>query len=128
MSVKPLDIEPITEIELKVYRGDSISWDLVALLTDDTPVDLSSVVGIIFSVKQKVSDAATLFTRMLAGGITVTNPTAGVYRLSLINENTNDLEPGTYECDVEVELTADNFFTPARGTLKVLDEITRSAV
>lgn len=126
MSVNPPSLKQETKIELEVFQGKDVTWRMpVVNAQDDTAVDITGA-AIIFSVKERVADATTLFTRIVGTGIVidpdqVTNK--GKYQLSLIPLNTEDLDPQLYECDVELTLNLREQ-TIARGTLEVLDVVT----
>lgn len=113
-------------IALQVFQGKDITWEMpVVNIQDDTAVDITGA-AIIFSVKFRVDDTTSLFTRIVGTGIVidpdqVTNK--GKYQLSLVPANTEDLDPKLYQCDVELTLNSREQ-TIARGTLEVLDVVT----
>lgn len=126
MSVNPPLLDQATKIALQVYQGKDITWEMpVVNIQDDAAVDITGA-ALIFSVKEKTSDTSPLFTRIVGTGIVidpdqVTNK--GKYQLSLVPANTEDLDTGDYQCDVQITLSGKEQ-TIARGTLAVLSVVT----
>lgn len=126
MSASPPLLDSATKIELQSHKGKDITWEMTVLnIEDEATVDITGA-SVIFSVKEKVSDAAALFTRSVGSGIVINVDqinNKGKFQLSLVPANTASLDPGTYQCDVEITLSGKEQ-TPGRGTLAILDVVT----
>lgn len=122
MSVNPKSLKVETGLELQVYQGKDITWEMTVVNIEDGEAVNIAGAAIVFTVKENIEDSATLFSRSVGSGIIIDADQVnnkGKYQLSLIPSNTDNLDPGTYEFDIQLTLSGKEQ-TIARGTLEAL--------
>lgn len=107
--------------DIVVYRRDT--WDglVITLSKNNEPVDLTSC-SITMQVKVNPTDVDSMLTLNTANnGITITEPTAGKFRINSVVIN---LEPGTYYYDIQFNFSPTLIKTYMFGTFDVTQDIT----
>lgn len=98
-----------------MYRGDTLSFNVEI---EDLKEDLSSIY---FSCKPMMDDYY-IFQKSLANGCQKLE--TGKYNVHVSPEDTQNVDPGTYRMDLQIEIGADRY-TVMKGTLKIVDDVTR---
>ena len=88
-----------------------------------------------FTVKDRTSDEdsqAHIMKRNTAAGgsdseILVTNPTGGAMEVYLVPADSVDMNPGTYQYDVQVILANGKTYTIVRSQITFKEDVTRAA-
>lgn len=101
---------------------------------DGSVVDLTGA-KIWFTVKDRTSDEdseAHIMKRNTAAGgsdseILVTNPTGGALEVYLVPADSTDMNPGTYQYDVQVILANGKTYTIVRSQITFKEDVTRAA-
>jgi hypothetical protein len=88
--------------DIRITRGQDVSWPLSYSDSNGLPYDLTSVGGLYLTVKRQLIDSfATLITKsILNGGIVVGDPaTAGIASVAFVPADTASLDEGRYMYD-----------------------------
>lgn len=120
MSVSPKKLRVAIDGDLEIVAGNNITWKMIVENIENGTVPDITGATLTFTVKEKKTDTSATFTRTTGGnGITLSDPTNGIFKLALIPSNTSSLTPKPYFCDIEITLNAlvDTIFL---GTLEVL--------
>ena len=103
---------------LSMVRGDTLAFAIEIAGLDQ---DLDSA---FFSCKLDARDNDYVFQKSLGEGISKVE--TGKYRVRVAPEDTENIEVGTYEYDLQIGANGD-IFTVLKGKLKVVMDITREA-
>lgn len=79
----------------------TIFLDLVAKDNNGDIIDLTGVLSITFTLRQKPDSAAVLITKTLGSGVTVTDATVGAHRVTLDPADTLDFN-GNYVFETKI--------------------------
>jgi hypothetical protein len=112
-------------LQLTMVRGDTYSFD-IAVLQNGAPFNLTGCT-LLFTAKYNVRDASPFFQRSsVTGGITVTNATGGLATVAFTPSNTTPLALHIYDLPYDIQVTdgSGNIYTPIRGILRVLPDVT----
>jgi len=108
-----------------MFRGED---KVLSVTVDDgaTPPVAKNITGwtLAFTLRQSAGDATVLITKTTSSGITITNPTGGVFQVSLDDVDTIALASGKYAYDCK-RMDADAEAILVYGTLTLLAEVTR---
>lgn len=117
-----------TDLNFSMYRGDTKIIDCVLSDELSAPYNLSGAY-LWFTAKRTITEAdnAAPVYLTLADGITVTNAPAGAFRIEIVPAKTYSLTSGaTLLCDMQMSDTSNRVYTIGRGTLTVIEDITRT--
>ena len=103
-------------LPLEIYAGDDFSTDLT-FEEDDLPIDLTGATITAQWRKSKYSETSVSFV------VTVTSAVGGEVTLSMGKVATATLNDGHW--DIQAVLAGGSVRTLARGTVKVIKDITR---
>lgn len=107
---------------MRMIRGDTLSFGVEYSFDDETSQDLETCY---FSCKKNADDEEYAFQKSLSDGISKVN--SGQYRIRIAPEDTEDLEAGNYNYDLEIGLNDDKF-TLLRGILRIDEDVTRGGI
>lgn len=109
----------------EIFRGED---KILSVTVDDgeTPAVAVNITGwtLSFTLRETTGSATALLTKTTASGITITDPTAGVFQVSIEDVDTIALTPGKYAYDVK-RMDAGAEAVLVYGTLTLLAEVTR---
>lgn len=106
----------MTNYDIKMVRGDTLSFDLVI-----SDIDVSSIESLVFSVKKRLKDEYYIFQKTLSNGITYLGD--GIYRFRIAPEDTQCLAASNYEYDIEIKISSD-VYTLIIGKLTLIADVT----
>lgn len=110
-------------MNIDTIRGDTLNIQLE--IESDTTLDLTSNdVNITFSLKQSATSAAYVFQKDKTAVTALGN---NIFMLRIAPEDTNDLIPGFYYYDIELQV-GDDIYTVAIGRMHIEVDITRPPV
>jgi hypothetical protein len=113
-------------VNFTMTRGDDVSWACTATLSGD-PYDLASC-ALYFTGKSKFTDddASAIFQKSIGDGIVVTNPTQGLFTVSLVPGDTTALSKvrTMLVWDLELVDSAGKTYTLNSGNLVVNPDVT----
>ena len=104
-------------------RGDIRDVQFTVYASNGTVTELDFT-EIYFTVKEKANDTAALFQKTLTGD-TITKESTGVYKFSIMPEDTDNLNIGRYVFDIEL-LVGDTVKQTTLGTLDLTPEVTHA--
>lgn len=114
--------------ELSMSRGDSASWRFQVTDVDNpTGTDLSTVLGVRFTAKRRVSDvdADAVIRKTVGSGVTITDAATGMIEVALVPGDTSaETAACTLLWDIQVTGAASDPHTVASGTLRVDLDVT----
>lgn len=90
--------------KIKMVRGRTEAFEVPVTDAEGVPYELADGESVIFGIKKNAKDNAAIFTKL------ATHEGSGVYRISLIPEDTESIDPGDYVYDVGLRSGTD-FFT-----------------
>lgn len=107
----------------QVVSGDAPAGGIVFTVTDQAGavVDLTGA-SVRWSARRLNSATVAIEKTTAAGGVEITDPTAGVFVVSLEAADTAALE-GVYLHEAEVEDVAGNVWTAARGHMTITEDV-----
>ena len=107
---------------LEMIKGDTLSF-AVEIEFDEAPQKLEKAD---FSCKMNLDDDEALFHKELGKGINFSKQdgTKMYYIVRVAPEDTENIEPGMYYYDLQIELNGD-VFTILNGALKIESDVTR---
>ena len=106
--------------KITFYRGDTTTINVS--LTD---TDLTGG-AVFFTAKSEIDDNATDSTAVVTKKVTShTDPTAGETTITLNASDTNTIDPGTYDYDIQIVFASGVVSTVQVGKLEVKGDITR---
>lgn len=110
-------------MNIDAIRGDTLNIQIE--IEPDTVLDLTSDdVNITFSCKQSATAAPYIFQKDKTA---VTTLGDNIFMLRIAPEDTNDIIPGYYNYDIELQV-GDDIYTLALGRLHIEADITRPPV
>lgn len=111
---------------VEIYRGDNRTFKVTVKDGDGNAVNIAGA-SIVFSVKEKISDAAYIIQKSSSVGseITITDAANGIYEVYLLPADSQNLDIRTYEYDSELTTSTGKIYTVVRGEFTVYAEITR---
>jgi len=92
--------------ELEMHAGDDLKIDVTVNDSSGDAVDISAATVIIFGISL-VKRGATIFTKTLTAGITITNGPLGQLRITLDAADTAGLNPRTYFHELKVVISGE---------------------
>lgn len=105
------------QANFSVYKGEDVG------ITDSmSPVTNITGWSLQFTLRRYYGDAAAVLTKTIGAGITVTDATNGVFKVSIASADTANLTPGVYVYDVE-RADAGNRTVLTIGYLNILPEV-----
>jgi hypothetical protein len=118
-----------------MFLRDDRTLDVSANYESDGSVVNLTGAKVWFTVKDRTSDAdaqAHIMKRNAAAGgsdseILITNPTGGAIEIYLVPADTENMNPGTYQYDVQVILSNGKTYTIARSQITFKEDVTRAA-
>lgn len=100
-----------------LYKGEDV------VVTDSmTPVTNITGWSLQFTLRKNYGDATALVTKTVGAGITVTDATNGVFKITLASADTANLALGNYVYDVE-RTDVGNRTVLSIGNLNILPEV-----
>ena len=113
---------------LKLTRGDSQTYTVTFAKADGTPYCLKNwVVFFTMKTNHSLPDAEASVQKIITTFADTTAGTSGVAVISLLPEDTTNLEPGEYDFDIAVRTAANESFTPMVGKMILGYDVTRSS-
>ena len=121
----------IEDNHIKMFKGDHRDLEVTLSWPDGDPVDLTDA-EIRFTVKEKLKDpqSAAKITKAnaAAGGsddeIKIINAAGGRLDVYLVPADTEDIDPATYQWDIEVILSSGKKITAVRDRITLKDDVT----
>jgi len=108
-----------------MFRGEDKVLSVTVDNGDTPPVAVNIMSWTLtFTLRQSAGDATALLAKTVGAGITITNPTGGVFQVSLEDIDTIALAPGKYAYDCK-RMDAGTEAVLVYGTLTLLSEVTR---
>lgn len=102
--------------EFTMVRGDTFAFDL-----ELPELDPSTIASIHFTVKKNIKDEDYILQKSIGDGIT--KKSDRVYFVRVAPEDTKNIEPGMYACDIQIGVN-DDIYTPLIGSLRVVRDVT----
>ena len=106
----------IDNTNIAMVRGDTLAF---AVEIEDLDQDLDTC---FFSCKSDPSDTEYVFQKSLDNGIE--KESIGKYKVRVAPEDTENVEPGKYQYDLQIGLNGD-IYTVLKGQLEIVFDITR---
>lgn len=117
--------------QIKMFKGDNRDLEVTLSWPNGDPVDLTDA-EVRFTVKEKLKDpqsAAKIYkANQKAGGgddeIKVINAAGGRLDVYLVPTDTDNIDPATYQWDIEVILSTGKKITAVRDRITLKDDVT----
>lgn len=112
-------------LQLTMVKGDTYSFD-IAVIQNGAAFNLTGCT-ILFTAKYNVKDSGFVFQRSsVTGGVTITNATGGLATVAFTPANTSGLASHIIDLPYDIQVTdgSGNIYTPIRGILRVLPDVT----
>lgn len=110
---------------IRIRRGDSPTLRFTVTDADDAPLDLTDLTAASFTAREYRWSEEAVLTVELDDGLAVVDPPAdGLIDVLLASALTEDLEPGDYWYDLEVNFPGPRRFTVDFGVLVVAADVT----
>ena len=103
-------------MELTLIRGDTHTLTFSLLDVNENPIILSDNDNCYFTVKKEFICEECVFQKRFGDGIEYSED-EGVYKIKLKQDDTCDLNGGSYKFDIKVKLGEEVVKTILRGTL-----------
>jgi hypothetical protein len=119
-----------SSIDFTMFRGDTKIIECTLFDSNANPYNLASC-ELWFTAKRSITEAdgaavMSLGTTPLTG-ITITNPANGQFVIEITPANTYSMNSGaTLLCDIQLKDTNNRVYTVARGTITVVEDVTRT--
>lgn len=106
-----------------VHRGTDFRIRVPVLDVADEVVDLNGVQSIVYSLfgvsPAKDTDAPALFSKTVGSGITVSDPSGGVFEVDIDKDDTLNLWAGSYYHQVILVTSIGETYKPLSGTVQL---------
>ena len=106
-------------MEINHYKGDTFKEYPFTISKNGAPLNLTNAV-IKMQLKKEFKGASFL-TLQSGSGITITNPTAGEFK---INEQIIDIEAYNYLYDLQIKLADNTVKTYIKGYFNIIQDVT----
>lgn len=113
----------VKEIELTLIRGDTYNLTFSLFGAEEKPIILSSQDKCYFTVKKDFIHEDYIFQKRYGEGITY-NEQTGLYEIKIKQDDTCDLNFGSYKFDIKVKLGDEIVKTILRGALVLTNNAT----
>jgi hypothetical protein len=108
---------------LSLTRGDSQTYTITFKKKDGTVWDITNwVVFFTLKTNYNLPDSAASLQKIVT---TFTAPSTGVAVISLLPQDTINLEPGEYDFDIYVRTAANESYTVVKGKFNIEYDVTR---
>lgn len=108
-----------------IHRGTDFRLSIPVTNQSDEAVDLNGVQSIIYTIHastpQKNPESPALVTKTVGSGVTVNDPSGGVFQVDVADSDTENLWPGAYYHQVMLVNSLGERFKPLSGTLQLTD-------
>jgi len=117
-------------IALEIIRGDDEILDLAFKDPAGAALNITGATGIWFTAKRSSldDDIDALIQKSLGAGIAVVSAPAGTATVTINAADTTGIDPTTLVWDAQIKDAAGKVRTAAKGTLKVVHDVTRATV
>lgn len=125
-----LEREAMEGINISLPRGDSRTLRATVTDGDGVAVNIDDS-SIIFSLKEQIFDTDYIFQKknLAASGsdseILIIDGPGGIFDIFILPADTQNIEIGTYEYDVQVTTVANKVYTVVLGEFQITEEVTR---
>jgi len=116
------------KINIEMVKGDNLTLvlDLDAIDENDQVVEVPLTGARIKFTTRKTAEGGTVVIckDTATGGIIITDPAHGVAEVYLAPADTENVTPGKFYYDIQVQLADGMVYTPVKGELVIVTDVT----